>query len=116
MQLTIRFDDQNRTLYADLSPSEEPEAISFLSIKEKVEEAGYKNVNLPPKTISEVLANVQQGKEGTFALKTLVDATAAITIDSDKRQAFLTLTAADGGQPLTFDLITQAITNGSCEG
>lgn len=111
MKLTIRFDDQNRTLYADLSQSEEPEAISFLSIKGKVEEAGYKNVTLHPKTISELLANVQQGKECTIALKTLVDATASISIDSEKRQAFLTLTAADGGEPLTLDLIALAITN-----
>ncbi len=109
MKLTIRFDHQNHTLYADLVQNEEPEIISGQSIKEKVEEAGYTNINLDQKTITELLANVQQGKECTIALKTLVDATVVVTIASDKRQAYLTLTTADGGQPLTMELLAQAI-------
>ncbi|MEC4672819.1 MAG: FapA family protein [Nitrospirota bacterium] len=109
MQLTIRFDDQDRTLYGDLSPSEEPEAISSLSIKGKLEEAGYTNLTVDPKVIADLLAKALQGQECTIALKTLADATVSVTIASDKCQASLTLTAADGGQPLTMDMITQAI-------
>ncbi len=109
MKLTIRFDDQNHTLYADLLKNEELEAISGQSIKEKVEEAGYTNINLDQKILTELLANVQREKECTIALKTLVDATVAVTIASDKRQASLTLTTADGGKPLTMELLTQAI-------
>jgi len=109
MRLNIHFDDQARTLYADLSLSEESETISSLSLTGKLEEAGYKNLTLPPQTISELLAHAQQGKECTIALKTLVDATVSVTIASDARQAYLTLTAADGGQPFTLDMISHAI-------
>jgi uncharacterized protein (DUF342 family) len=109
MRLTIRFDDQDRTLYADLSQSEESEMISNLSIKGKLEEAGYKSLTLDPKTISELLACAQQGKECTIALKKLADAAVSVAVASDKRQAYVTLTTADGGQPLTLDMITQAI-------
>jgi len=109
MRLTIHFDDQDRTLYAELSLSEESETISSLSLTGKLEEAGYKNLTLPPQTISELLAHAQQGKECTIALKTLVDATVSVAIASDACQAYLTLTAADGGQPLTLDMINHAI-------
>jgi len=109
MRLNFRFDDRDRTLYADLMPSEESETITSESIKGKLEEAGYKSLTLNPKTISEVLAKAQQGNECTIALKTLVDATVSVRIASDKRQAYVTLTTADGGQPLTVDMITHAI-------
>jgi len=116
MRLSIRLNDQDRTLYADLNPSEEPETISFLSIKGKLEEAGFKNLTLDPKIISELLAHAQQEKECTIALKTLVDADVSVEIASDRSQAYLTLTAADGGQPLTLDLITRAIAKaGVCD-
>ena len=109
MRLTIRFDDQDRTLYADLVQSEESEAITLLSIKGKLEEAGYTNLTVDSNTISELIACAQQGKECTIALKKLVDGTVSVAVASDKRQAYITLTAAHGGQPLTLDMITQAI-------
>ena len=88
MRLNISFDDQDRTLYAELNPSEEPEEVSFLSILGKVEEAGYKNLTLNPKTISELQASAQQGKECKIALKTLIDATASMaTLRAGKRDA-----------------------------
>ena len=111
MQLTIHFDDQDHTLYAELSSSEESDEITLLSIKRTVEEAGYHNLTIPPNALAEVLANAQQVKEGKVALKILLDATVSVVIASDKRQAHLTLTAADGGKPLTMELLTQAITN-----
>jgi len=111
MRLTINFDDQDRTLYAELSSSEDQGGISLLSIMGKVEEAGYKNLTINPKAISELLANGQQGKECKVALKTLADATASVTITSDKCEAYLTLTAADGGKPLTIELLNRAIAN-----
>lgn len=109
MQLTIRLDTQDRTLYADLSSSEGSEPITGLSVKGKLEEAGYKNPTFDSETVSELLANAQQGKECSIALKTLVDATVSVAISSDKRQAHLTLTAPDGGQPLTLKMVIQAI-------
>ncbi len=109
MRLTIRFDDQDRTLYADLVQSEESEAITLLSIKGKLEEAGYTNLTVDSNTISELIACAQQGKECTIALKKLADGTVSVAVTSDKRQAYITLTAADGGEPLTLDMITQAI-------
>lgn len=111
MRLTICFNDQDRTLYAELGPGEESEEISLVSINGKVEAAGYHNLTLNPTAISELLANVQEAKECKIALKILVDATVSVVIASDKRQATVTLTAADGGQPLTLDLITRAIAN-----
>ena len=109
MRLHIRFDDQDRTLYAELSPSEDSGVISSLSIQGKLEEAGYTHLNLNPKTISEVLAKAEQGNACTIALKTLVDATVTVEIARDKRHAYVTLTSADGGQPLTLNMITCAI-------
>ncbi len=109
MRLTIRFDDQDRTLFADLVQSEESEAITLHSIKGMLEEAGYKNLTVDSNTISEVIACAQQGKECTIVLKKLADGTVSVAVTSDKRHAYITLTAADGGQPLTLDMITQAI-------
>ena len=116
MKLTIRFDEKDRTLYAHLSPSENPAAISFLSVQQQLKEAGHTNLKLDPKVTSELLSNAQQGKECTIPLKTLVNATASVTLGSDKRQAYLTLTSADGGEPLTLEMITQAIAkSGVCD-
>lgn len=109
MRLTIRLNDQDRMLYAELSPSEDSEPITNISLKGKLEEAGFKNLTLDLKTVSELLANAQQNKECSIPLKALVDAAASVTIGGDKREAFLTLTAADGGHSLTMDMITQAI-------
>ncbi len=109
MRLTIRFDDQDRTLFADLVQSEESEAITLHSIKGMLEEAGYTNLTVDSNTISELIACAQQGKECTIALKKLADGTVSVAVTSDKRQAYITLTAADGGEPLTLDMITQAI-------
>lgn len=109
MRLHIRFDDQDCTLYAELSLSEESDTISSLVLQEKLEEAGYSHLTLNPQTISDVLAKAEQGKESTIALKTLVDATVSVAIARNKGHAYVTLTAADGGQPLTLDMITHAI-------
>ena len=109
MRLTIVFNDQDRTLYAELTTGEEAEEISMLAVKQKVEKAGYHNVNIPANIINELLGNAQQGKESKVALKTLVDATASVTLANDKQQAFLTLTTADGGKPNTLKNIIQAM-------
>jgi len=109
MRLHIRFDDQDCTLYAELSLSEESDTISSLVLQEKLEEAGYSHLTLNPQTISDVLAKAEQGKESTIALKTLVDATVSVAIARGKGHAYVTLTTADGGQPLILDMITQAI-------
>jgi uncharacterized protein len=109
MRLTINFNEQNRTLYAELTTSEDSEEISMHAVKQKVEEAGYHNLNIPANAIAELLTNAQQLKEGKVTLKTLVDATVSVAIASDKHKAYLTLTTADGGKPVTMEWITQAI-------
>ncbi|MDT7040942.1 FapA family protein [Candidatus Nitronereus thalassa] len=109
MRLTIGFNEQDRTLYAELTTNEESEEISMHAVKQKVEEAGYRNLNFPANAIAELLANAQQGKESTVALKTLIDATASVTLANDKQRAFLTLTTADGGTLITLDNIFHAI-------
>lgn len=109
MRLTVRFDDHDHTLYADLSQSAESEPITFLSLQGKLEEAGYGDLKLHPDTVAELLGQARQGKEGSMALKTFRDATVSVSIDGDKRRAYVTLTAADGGRPLTLDMITSAI-------
>ncbi len=111
MRLTIRFDDHHHTLYADLSSGEETDDISFSSVQGKLQEAGYHHVHLHPKTINELCTNARQGKECSLVLHKVVDATVTVTIGGDNREAYLTLTAADGGQPLTLDRITHAIAN-----
>ncbi len=87
MRLTISFDEQDHTLYAELKPSEESEEISLLSIKKRVEEAGYHNLTLNPQAIPEILTSVQQAKECKVALKTLVDATAEVTAEPAAQEA-----------------------------
>lgn len=111
MRLTISFDEKDHTLYAELSSSEESEEISMIGIQQKVEEAGYYNLTIPPNAIAELRTNSRLGNECKVALKTLLDATVSVVVDSDKRKAHLTLTVADGGKPLTMELLNQAIAN-----
>jgi uncharacterized protein (DUF342 family) len=115
MQVHICLDAQDHTLYAELRGSEVLEEVSVLSITEKLEEAGYPDLSLDPHVMSQLLASVQEKKECKIPLKSLVDATVSVEIASDKLQASLTLTAADGGQPLTFDMISYAIAEAGIE-
>lgn len=109
MQLHISLDAQDHILYAELSGGEALEEVSMLSITKKLEEAGYRGLSLDAHVMSQLLANAQENKECKIALKSLVDATVSVVITSDKLQALLTLTAADGGEPLTLERIFLAI-------
>jgi len=109
MQLHISLDTQEHMLYAELYSGEASEEVSMLSITEKLEEAGYRGLSLDAHVMSELLANAQENKECKIALKSLVDATVSVVITSDKLQVLLTLTAADGGEPLTLERIFLAI-------
>ena len=109
MQLHISLDTQEHILYAELRSGEASEEVSMLSINEKLEEAGYRGLSLDAHVMSQLLANAQEKKECKIALKSLVDATVSVVITSDRLQALLTLTDADGGEPLTLERIFLAI-------
>jgi len=110
MQLRISLDPEEHILYAELRNGEALDEFSMLSITEKLEEAGYRGLSLQSYVMSELLARAQENKECKIALKSLVDATVSVVITTDKLQALLTLTAPDGGEPLTLERIFLAIT------
>ena len=110
MQLHISLDPEEHILYAELRNGEALEEVSMLSITEKLEEAGFRGLSLDPHAMSQLLANAQENTECKIALKALIDATVSVVITSDKLEALLTLTAADGEESLTLERIALAIT------
>ena len=85
MQLAFRLDEKNQTLYADLSPGHAPQPITSLTLQETLAETGDPGLKLDPKTVSEMIAKAQQGKEGSIAMKTLVARVGALlSIISDR--------------------------------
>lgn len=110
MQFNVCFDEKDSTVYAELTPGD-GEPVSQLSLTVKLEALGYRNLRIPPDALKELIKNAQEETECKIALKTIIDATVSISISADKRQALLTLTAADAGEELTIEKISQAISD-----
>ncbi len=114
MQCNVFLDKNDKTLYAELSPGSD-DSVSLLSLKLKLDEIGFGNIQIPISIVKEIVANFQAETECRIAIKTLVDAKVTISISADKLKALITLTAADAGQELSLKSIYQAIVDSGVE-
>ena len=110
MQLHIVFDIEDHTLYAELQPDGELEDITELLVAKKLEEAGHGDIKIKENVLSQLKANFHEHKACKIALTDLIDATVSVVLANDKLKAFLTITPARGGHPLTLEKIRNAIT------
>lgn len=114
MQCNVFLDENDKTLYAELSPGSD-DSVSLLSLKLKLEEMGFGNIQIPINIIKEIVASFQAKTECRIAIKTLVDAKVTISISPDKLKALITLTAADAGEVLSLKHIYEAIVDSGVE-
>lgn len=110
MQLSIYFNEDDRTLYGEVAPDDSvSEPVTPALIRQRLEQQGYPDLKINPQSVNQLCAAANNKQALTLPLKTLVDATVNITVSSDSKRALLTLTPADGGLSLTMDDIKQQV-------
>ena len=103
MALIVSFNEDEKALYAELTPDQEPVVLTPAHVQEKLVAMGYHCLKLDPMIVNTLCGAAQQNQPLKLLIKKLIDATFELDIAADKLSALLTIRQADGGSELQFD-------------
>ncbi|MDX1692894.1 MAG: FapA family protein [Ketobacteraceae bacterium] len=118
MELSVYYNEQDKTLYGEVTASESGGAdpITPALIQQKTDSLGYKNLVLNPQAVNQLCASANREEPLSLPLKILIDGEVRVEVSPDRRQATLTLHKADGGKSVDQEMVKQAIQGaGICE-
>lgn len=102
--LRFRLDAAQKTLFASIAPPAEAAPITEAWLHERLEAAGYGDLEYQPEAVTALLSQYNSGVcADDIRLAVCIDAHYTINISPDQMQATLDITPARGGDPVRLD-------------
>jgi uncharacterized protein (DUF342 family) len=99
--LSLRMDGDNRFLIAAVQPDPAADTIDEPWLREQLVAQGYAALRYLPAAATPLLASYNSGTANEVKIAERVDASLAISISSDGLEAYLNISPAAGGAPVT---------------
>jgi uncharacterized protein (DUF342 family) len=107
--LTFWFDQEARALVATVTPDAAAQPIDEAWLREQLSELGYGALRYLPDAGTALLAKYNQGTAVVIKLAECVDASVRITLAPDGLAASLQILPAQGGSPVTHEMVLAAL-------
>lgn len=96
VSLTLDYDPQSRTLFADIAASDGEEALNFARLKREIDTQGYGAFTVANSDLSNLALKAQQKKYGRYAIGRKPDFTQVnFSLDEDSGDLYADLSAAE---------------------
>lgn len=107
--LRFRLDSEAKALIAVATPGPASQSIDEAWLREELVAQGYGALRYLPRAAIPLLANYNSGKAVEVKIAECIDASLKVDISPDGLEAYLDITAAEGGAPLTRDVVMIAL-------